>query len=165
MYGTKATVGAFLTDLKDENYVDFKGDIALGSRDQLDKSFGVLVHAPIYSRNFSEFRFAFALSGGLALGKLTTSDGSLSIGPVPTTLGVSFLFAGPTTTDSLLSISVGGILKPVKRLDGYSVGDKYPSDATNLTRSVNRFSLFGAVTFSYDLFDKLGFKSASPPQN
>ena len=164
LYGAKATLGPFLTDLKDESYVNIKNKIALGSRDQLDRSFGVLVHAPIYSRAFEKIRFAFALSGGLSLGELTTSDGSLSIGPVPTTLGVSFLFAGPNT-DSLLSISAGTILKPVKRLNGYSVGDDYPSDPEdlkNLTKRVDRFSWFVAVTFSYDLLDKLGFKSASP---
>lgn len=164
LYGAKATLGPFLTDLKDESYVNIKNKIALGSRDQLDRSLGVLVHAPIYSRAFEKIRFAFALSGGLSLGELTTSDGALSIGPVPATLGVSLLFAGPNT-DSLLSISGGTILKPVKRLNGYSVGDDYPSDPEalkNLTKRVDRFSWFVAVTFSYDILDKLGFKSVSP---
>lgn len=156
--GIKATVGTFISDLSDDNYVNINGKIGRGRQDQFSTSFGLLIHVPFWSHNFRNFRGALALSGGGALGNISTIDGNLALGPVPVTLGGSLLLAGPTS-DSLLSITGGAILKPVSRLNDYCVGDPYPPAPQTLTTRVNKFSWFCAVTFSYSLFDQLGFKS------
>ena len=156
LQGIKATVGPFVTPLRDNHYVNINNKIALGGRDQWSGSLGFLANLPIFSHNFQKFRWAFALSSGLAIGKISTNDEALSLGPSPVTFGGSFLFAGPTT-DNLLSITGGGILKPVERLNGYTTGMEYPSDPKNLTKSVNRWHFFLALTFSYntDISQKL----------
>lgn len=156
--GIKATIGPFISNVVDHNYVEIKEKIGRGQHDQLSRSLGALIHLPFWCHNFGKFRGALALSGGLAVGSISTTDGKLTLGPVPVTLGGSLLFAGPTS-DSLLSITGGAILKPVNRLNDYCVGDPYPSNPQTLTTPVNKFGWFCAVTFSYSLFDQLGFKS------
>lgn len=160
--GIKATVGPFVTPLRDDNYAKVNDTVALGSRDQWSRSPGFLAHLPILSYNFSRFRWALALSGGLAIGKISTVNDALSIGASPVTVGGSFLFAGPAT-DSLFAITGGGILKPVERLNGYSIGSAYSGDPKDLTKPVNRWSFFLAVTFSYDIFKDLGLLSTNSP--
>ena len=158
--GIKATVGPFITPLRDDNYTKIDGRVALGSRDQWSRSPGFLAHIPFFSHNFSRFRCALALSGGLAIGKISTVDDALTIGASPVTVGGSILLAGPAT-DSLFAITGGGILKPVERLSGYSIGRAYSGDLKDLTKSVNRWHFFLAVTFSYDIFKDLGLQSTN----
>ena len=158
--GIKTTVGPFLSNLPDQNYLKINNKIAIGSQDKLSNALGVLVHLPLYSGNCWKFRWALALSTGLSLDKYSISNEGLSITSVPPTLGGSLLLAGPTN-DSLITITGGGILKTVKELDGYSAGQAWPSgldSATEPTRDVNRYGWFLAITFSYDIFDQLGIE-------
>ena len=157
--GIKATIGPFISNVRDDNYVKINGNIGLATQDQFSTSFGVLGHLPLLSRNIGDFRGALALSSGLTLGKISTIDGNLALGAIPVTLGGSILFS-PPTSNSLLSLTGGAILKPVNRLNNYHVGDTYPSDPKTLTTRVNKFGWFFAVTFSYPLFEQLGFKTA-----
>ena len=157
--GIKATVGPFISNVRDDNYVKINGKIGLGTQDQFSTSFGVLGHLPLLSRNIGNFSGALALSSGLTLGKISTIDGNLALGPIPVTLGGSILLSAPTS-NSLLSLTGGAILRPVNRLNDYHVGDTYPSDPQTLTTRVNKFGWFFAVTFSYPLFEQLDFKSA-----
>lgn len=157
--GLKTTTGLFISELRDENYV-MRGDkIAQGSIDRWSKALGFLVHLPFYTRDLRQFRYALALSGGLPT-QVSVTDNSVSLGPGPATVGVSLLFAGPES-DSLISLTGGFMVKSVKRLKGYSVGDTYPLDQVkspdDLTEKVNRFGVFAAVTFSYDIFNLLHF--------
>lgn len=156
--GIKATVGPFISNRSDENYINTGGKIAFGNQDTLSNALGVLVHLPFGSHNFQKFRCALALSAGLSLDKYSISNEGLSITSVPPTLGVSLLFAGPTD-ESLITITGGGILKTVKELDGYKAGQPLPSGIDSPpTRDVNRVGWVFAITFSYDIFHQLGLK-------
>ncbi len=158
--GIKVTVGPFLSNLPDENYLKIDNKIVVGNQDKLSNTLGVLVHLPLYSCNSWKFRWALALSTGLSLDKYSISNEGLSITRVPPTLGGSLLLAG-SKNESLITITGGGILKTVKQLDGYSAGQAWPSgidSSTKPTRDVNRYGWFVAITFSYDIFDQLGIK-------
>ena len=163
LLGIKTTIGPFVSGVVDHTYLKINEKITPGQQDQFSRSLGILVHLPLWSFNFRNFRGAPALSGGLALGNIDTTDGNLTLGPGPVALGGSLLLAGPTS-NSLLSITGGAILKSVHRLNDYCVGDAYPPNPQTLTTSVNQFGWFCAVTFSYPLLDQLGFKSARAPK-
>ena len=154
----KVTVGPFMSDLRDENYVVRENKIVQGRMDRWSKQLGFLVHLPVYSNDFRRFRYAFALSAGLPT-QVGIANDTITFGPGPATIGVSLLFAGPSS-DSLISLTGGVMVKSVKRIKGYSVGDPYGPGKSldDLTKKVNRLGVFGAITFSYDVFNLLNVK-------
>ena len=165
--GRKVTFGSFLTHLHDDTYVNVDKKIEIGVQDRFAEGFAVLTHIPLRSYNvdafeflkfrwapeFLKFRWAPALSGGLGLGSISDSDGKFSLGQLPTLLGGSLLFAAPKS-ESLLAFTVGGTLRPVKRLNGYSVGNTFPAKG-DVTRPVRTFGWFFAITLSYDIWGAL----------
>ena len=150
--GRKLTFGSFLTGLHNDN-----GNS--GER-RFTESLAVLTHIPLYSYNaatlkslkfrrhsldslkFLKFRGAVAISGGLGGGSITGSDGKFTLGQLPTLLGGSLLFAAPKS-ESLLALTVGGTLRPVK-------GD--------VTQPERALGWFFAITVSYDVWGALSDK-------
>ena len=151
--GFNVTLGALITRLPDESYVNIKDKIVRGSQDDFSKQFGVLAHLPLWSHNFSKFRAALAISGGVA-GIISLKDQSVNFDfkTAEPALGVSVLFAS-RTGNNLFVLTVGGIAKSVKRLNGYCVGDPYPKG--ELMRTTNEKGWFCAITYSYDVIERL----------
>ncbi len=153
--GSQVTFGSFMTDLHDDIYVNIDGKISKGVQDRFTENFGILTHIPLYSHNFEllkvlKFRAAVAISGGIGLNRFSNNDGKFSLVELPTVLGVSFLFA-PQKSDDLLALTAGGMMKPVQRLNGYSLGNKFPENDKTVTRPVRTFGWFLAITISYDI--------------
>ena len=147
--GPTVTFGSFLTHLHDDTYVNVDDKIEFGVQDRFSEGLGVLTHIPFFSHNFTRFRCAAALSGGLGLDNLSNDAKKFSLAQLPTMLGVSFLFAAPKS-ENLFALTAGGTIKPVKRLNGYSINRKFPAGG-EVTRRVRTFGLFFAVTISYDI--------------
>ena len=156
--GRKVTFGSFFTYFHDDTYVKVDDRIAIGVQDRFSEGFAVLTHIPFYTQNldwlgFLKFRWAVALSSGLGIGSISNSDGSFGIGRVSTMLGVSCLFA-PLKSESLLVFTVGRTIKPVQRLNGYTVGKTFP-EKDGVTRPVRTAGWFFGMTISYDVPDAL----------
>ena len=152
--GRTATFGSFLTRVRDDTYVNVDGKIAIGVQDRFAEGFGILTHIPLYSYNvdrlkFLKFRGAIALSGGLGLDDIFNSAGKFSLTQLSTLLGGSVLFAAPES-ESLLALTAGRSLRPVERLNGYSVGNAFPEQG-GVTRPVRTSDWFFALTVSYDI--------------
>ena len=152
--GRQVTFGSFLTHLHDDTYVNVDKKIEIGVQDRFGEGFAVLTHVPLHSWDvdrfkFLKFKWAPSLSGGLGISSISDSGGKFSLEQLPTMLGASLLFAAPKS-ESLLALTIGGTLSPVKRLNGYSVGNTFPSTG-GVTRPVRTFGLFFAITISYDI--------------
>ena len=156
--GIHTTVGAFISNLHDNSYTNIGCKIALGGEHHLSRSFGGLAHLPLWSRNSGNFRWAAAVSGGIAgIASISEQSVKLDFKNVQPMFGVSAILAGKTS-DSLFVVTVGGIAKSVQRLNGYSEGNTYPADPKNLTTKVDELGWFFSVTFSYDILGKLSQK-------
>ena len=156
--GIHTTVGAFISGLHDESYTNIGCKIALGGKHSVSRSFGGLAHLPLWSRNSGNFRWAAAVSGGIAgIASISEQSVKLDFKNAQPMLGVSAILAGKTS-GSLFVVTVGGIAKSVQRLNGYSEGDPYPADPKNLTTKVDNFGWFFSVTFSYDILGRLSPK-------
>lgn len=150
--GSQVTFGSFMTDLHDDIYVNIDSKISKGVQDRITENFGILTHIPLCSYNVPllKFRAAAAISGGIGLNRFSDNDGKFSLVELPTVLGVSLLFA-PQKSDDLLALTAGGMMKPVQRLNGYSLGNKFPENDKTVTRPVRTFGWFLAITISYDI--------------
>ena len=146
--GILFTAGSFITDVRDDHYTSIENKIALGAQDRFATPPGGLVHAVICGKDFSRFSSAFAVSVGFGVGT-GTKDGGLVLNGQPA-LGGSLLFSGPRGEGNMFAVTLGGITKPVKRLNGYWVGDPYPKDPSQLTRTVYRGGWFIAITTNFD---------------
>ena len=121
--GIHTTVGAFISTLHDKSYIEIDKKIALGGRHRLSRSFGGLVHLPLWSRNSGNFRWAAAVSGGIAgIASISEQSVRLDFKNAQPMFGVSAILAG-RTSDSLFVVTVGGIAKSVQRLNGYQEGN------------------------------------------
>ena len=158
--GSNVTFGSFMTDLRDDTYLNINGKISKGVQDRFTENFGILTHTPLYRHNFDYLKFLKfrggqqAISGGIGLDKFFNNDGGFSLTQLPTMLGVSLLFA-PQKSESLLALTAGGMIRPVQRLNGYSLGNKFPEKDKTVTRPVRTFGWFFAVTISYDIREAL----------
>ena len=157
--GSQVTFGSFMTGLHDDTYLKINNKISKGLQDRFTENFGILTHIPLYSRNFDclkflKFRAAAAISGGIGLNKFSDNDGKFSLAELPTMLGVSLLFARQKS-GSLLALTAGGMIKPVQRLNGYSLGNTFPQGVETVTRPVRTFGWFFAITISYDIREVL----------
>lgn len=154
--GSQVTFGSFITDLHDGTYLNIGGNISKGVQDKFTENFGILTHIPLYSRNFESLkcRWATAISGGIGLNNFYNNEGKFSLAELPTVLGVSLLFA-PEKSENLLALTAGGIIKPVQRLNGYSLGNTFPQGSKTVTRPVREISWFFAITISYDVPEAL----------
>ncbi len=159
--GIHTTVGAFISTLHDESYTKIDKKIALGGQHRLSRSFGGLAHLPLWSRNSGNFRWAAAVSGGIAgIASISEQSVKLDFKNAQPMFGVSAILAGKTS-DSLFVLTVGGIAKSVQRLNGYQEGNAYPVDPKNLTTNVDKLGWFFSVTFSYDILGRLNRKITS----
>ena len=151
--GFNVTVGPLISGVSDESYVNINEKIVPGSQEAFSKQLGVFAHLPLWSCNSSKFRVALGISGGVA-GFISLENQALKIDFKSTepALGVSVLLASKTG-NNLLVLTVGGMVRSVKRLNGYCVGDPYPSG--ELMRATNEMSGFCAITYSYDVIEKL----------
>ncbi len=151
--GVQFSVGSFMTTLHDDHYVSDDNKIVLGAQDRLAMPLGALAHIPICGMDFSRFNSALALSTGFALGTASTHGQLVVNGQAA--LGGSLLFSSPTGEGDMFAVTFGGIVKPVKRLNGYWVGDPFPKDSTNLTRPVHRIGWFLALTANFKFLPKI----------
>ena len=156
--GILFTGGSFATTLRDDHYVSRGDKIALGGQPRFSVPLGGLVHAVICGKDFSRFSSAFAVSIGFGVGTGTKDEGLVLKGQPA--LGGSLLFSGPRGEGDRFAVTLGGIAKPVRRLNGYWVGDPYPNDPSQLTRTVYRGGWFIAITtnFNFILSRVLGSK-------
>ena len=155
LQGLQVTVGPLISELRDENYMIHNGKIVPENMDRWSKELGVLVHLPLYGRDSRRYRWAFALTGGVPA-QIDIADSSVNLKGGPATVGFSLLFAGDES-NSLISLTGGIMVKSVKRFKTYSFNDMpLPSQADSsdgLTKQVNRFGLFAAITFSFDVIN------------
>ena len=159
--GLKTTSGFFITHLTNDSYINKNDKIARGSQEDFSQSFGFLVHVPLGSWHCRSYRGAVAASGGGAgIVSLNEQSVSLDFKKVQPAIGVSLLLVS-NTSDSSLVLTLGAIVKPVKRLNGYCVGDSYPEG--ELTATVNKLGGLFAITFAYDFIEGLGLKSDNSP--
>ena len=152
--GIKFTAGSFVSELTDDYYVkDQNGKVALGSQNRFSMPVGGLAHAVLCSKSFGRFSGALAVSTGFALGT-ATKHGQLVLNG-QAALGGSFLFAGPSGEGDMFAVTVGGILKPVQRLNGYWVGDPFPSGTDQPTRAVYRVGVFVGLTANFNFLPRI----------
>lgn len=151
--GIRFTAGPFMTDLRDDHYISIKDKIALGGQDRFAMPLGGLAHAIIFGQDFSRLSWAFALSTGFALGT-GAADGTFLVNG-QAALGGSLLFSEPGGEGNTFAVTVGGIAKPVKRLNGYWVGDPFPKGPDQPTRSVYRGGWFIALTANFDFVPRI----------
>ena len=152
--GIQFTGGPFISDLHDDHYISDKNKkIVLGAQDRLAMPLGGLAHIPICGMGFGRFSSAFALSTGFALGTASTHGQLVLNGQAA--LGGSLLFSGPTGEGDIFAVTFGGIVKPVRRLNGYWVGDNFPQGATDPTRPVYRIGWFLALTANFKFLPKI----------
>ena len=158
--GIRFTVGPFITDLHDDHYISRDSKIALGSQDRVSMPLGGLAHVILCGVDSRKFSSALALSTGFALGT-TTTDGAFVVNG-QAALGASLLFSAPGGEGNICTLTLGGIAKPVKRLDGYWVGDTLPAGSVPPVRSVYRVGMFFALTANFDFLPKIfGLKAGS----
>lgn len=156
--GIYTTVGAFISNLHDKSYTKIGNKIVLGGRHRLSRSFGGLAHLPLCSGNSENFRWAAAVSGGIAgIASISEQSVKLDFKNAQPMFGVSAILAGKTS-DSLFVVTIGGIAKSVQRLNGSKKGKTYLVDPKNLTTNVDRLGWFFSVTFSYDILGRLSQK-------
>lgn len=152
--GVQFSVGSFMTSLHDDHYISDKDKrIALAAQDRINMPLGGLAHIPICGVDFNRFSSALALSTGFALGTATTHGQLVVNGQA--VLGGSLLFSGPTGEGDMFAVTFGGIVKPVKRLNGYWVGDPFPQGSTELTRPVYRIGWFLGLTANFKFLPKI----------
>ena len=152
--GVQFTVGSFMTPLHDDRYISDKNErVALGAQDRINMPLGALAHIPICGTDFSRFSSALALSTGFAIGTASTHGQLVVDGQA--VLGGSLLFSGPMGGGDMFAVTFGGIVKPVRRLNGYWVGDPFPQDSAELTRPVYRISWFLGLTANFKFLPKI----------
>ena len=151
--GIRFTAGPFMTDLRDDHYISLDNKIALGGQDRFSMPLGGLAHAIIFGQDFSKFSWAFAASTGFALGT-GAKDGTLLVNG-QAALGISVLFSEPGGEGNTFAVTFGAIAKPVKRLNGYWVGDPFPKGPDQPTRSVYRGGWFLALTANFDFLPRI----------
>ena len=151
--GIRFTAGPFMTDLRDDHYISLDDKIALGGQDRFAMPFGGLAHAILFGKDHSRFSWALAFSTGFALGTGAEDGAFLLNGQAA--LGGSLLFSRPGGEGDMFAVTFGGIAKPVKRLNGYWVGDPFPKGPDQPTRSVYRGGWFIALTANYNFVPRI----------
>ena len=153
LQGIKFTFGPFMSTLRDDHYISGKDQkITLGAQDRFAMPLGGLAHVIIFGWNFPRSSAAVALSPGFALGT-ATAPGELVLNGQAAS-GVSFLFSGPRGEGDILALTFGGIVKPVKRLNGYWVGDEFPK-GSEPTKSVYRIGWFVGLTTNFAFLPRI----------
>lgn len=159
--GISFTVGPFMTDLRDDHYITRDNKIALGAQDRFAMPLGGLAHVVLCGKDFSRFSSALAVSTGFALGT-GAKDGTFLVNG-QAALGISLLFSGAEGEGDMFAVTIGGIAKPVKRLNGYWVGDEFPKGSDQPTRSVYRGGGFIALSANFAFLPRIfGLKQAAP---
>ena len=149
----KTTQGTFVSGLVDETYV-LDPPLALnpteartikpGTQDPARLSAGAFAH--VFHSKFKWLGFT------AALGVDGAKNPQIALGP-------SLLINADE--QKLFALTFGRILGRVKILNGYAEGDKFIGE-TLPTKTVNRFSWFGAITFNFDsLIGKTGDSKSS----
>ena len=158
--GIRFTGGPFMTDLRDDHYIARDDKIALGGQDRFAMPLGGLAHAILGGKDFNRFSSAVALSTGFALGT-GAKDGAFLVNG-QAVLGISLLFSGSGGEGDMFAVTIGGIAKPVKRLNGYWIGDAFPKGSDQPTRAVYRGGGFIALTANFAFLPEIfGLKKAT----
>ena len=144
--------GFFIRTLHDEFYgvheVENEEKIKLHSvKDDFTVSSGALLHVflPKSKINFLALTAGFGLNGPDLSKNLQMA------------LGGSFLFH--TTQEEMFALTFGGILGKVRRLDGYSVGDKFTAEGEPPTKLVYKHGWFGGLTYTIKFSELPGLRN------